>query len=156
MKALVSGVLVLVIAGSALQAARHVLDDESAIVWRASLDEQRQRSQELEAAMEARREFMVQLHALLEEFERGTATLPQTVQAIEQLAIIQRPEFLSQLLEIEDGDALQEKIAHNVVRHFEERHRRLRTSMSRQLLSYAERELAAFVNHDHQPSASIH
>jgi hypothetical protein len=155
MRTLVSGLLMLVIAGSALHAARHVLDDEGPR-WRARLDEERRRSEELDAAFAERREFAARLDDLLGRFERRQATLAQTVQAIEQFAAVQRPEHLVWLMDLESGDTIAEKIAQNVVRHFRQRHSKLNTSMTRQLLAYAEQELAAFLQHDHQGAASLH
>jgi hypothetical protein len=156
MKSLVSCLLVLVIVGSALHAARHVLDDGSVLTWRARLEEERERGEELDAEMEERRQLMEDIHALVAEFAHRKATLAQTVQAIEELAVVQRPEYLGQLMELEVGDTLEDKIAHNIVRHFEAQHRRLKNSMTRQALRYAERELAAYLKHDHASPDSIH
>jgi hypothetical protein len=116
--------------------------------WHAMLAEAKSREAEIDANNHQRSLLAVEMERILARFEHGSINLVQTVEALETEAAATYPDYLSFIHLLENGETLEEKLGYNVVRHFHQRHRLLKTSESLHVMERAEAELRSMLGHE--------
>ena len=140
-------VSVLLLASAALYVAYVIrLDAGDGVDWHTVLAEANIHAVELAENEHQRRLLADEMDRILARLEHGTITFTDAVQAIENEAACTYPDFLSYLQWLETGETMKEKLGRNIVRHFQARHRHLKTSEAFHILERCEKDLRAMLN----------